>query len=540
MVYVVVGILLVLVIAVVLIINVFIGASDEDDPIDVVTEYSKLKTALLNYRKVVKGKCNSISDLKEFVEDESEISWDRYNITIDEKFLVVKNAKHLDTDDIVKKVGGTSYYNGGKLYLSFLSLSKISLVDVVAKFSVIPPDDIYTTTTVEYDTSACVAEDDDIVEYKWEGNESRFDEAGMQLVRLKIKDKNGNWSDWYEKEIKVREREGLKQIVSSYDSTYVVHNSGKVDIYGNNEYGQLGTSNVEAQNQRVFGVNFSNVDSMSAGEYHVLIKAYDGKVLSLGKNTSGQLGLANKIDSKIPKEIWGLDSIKMVSAGRNFSGALTTSGHVYTWGDNEFGQLPYEQNRSREIPKMVKDLENIKQISFGYNHALALTYDGIVIAWGGNDLGQLGVGFKGRTLEPTITEFKNAKYISAGKFVSYVVNDNGRLFVAGINNKGQLGIIGEKEVLFPKEVLNVKALAKIEASNGGNFVVAVDEIGSVFTWGQYNSMNETFHEKPFSVPGLKYIKDISASSSEAYVINEKDDVFKWDHEITNREQLNLN
>ncbi|MGB3368412.1 MAG: hypothetical protein WBA54_13035 [Acidaminobacteraceae bacterium] len=538
MIYAVIGILVLLIIATVFVVKMIMDSSEEDD-IDVVEEYSRLKTALLNFRKSGSKKCNSIADLKEFVERPDDISWDRYNITIDEKFLVVKNAKLLETDVILKKIGGTSYSSAGKLYLSFLSLSKISSVDVIAKFKIIPPDEIYTTTTVEYDTSGCMAEDDEINEYKWEGNESRFDEPGVHLIRLKVKDKNGNWSEWYDKELEVKERKGLKSIVSGFDSTYVIHNSGKVDIYGNNENGELGTGNIDPVSERQIGVNYSNVDMISAGEHHIVIKTYDGRVLSLGKNNYGQLGIASRADSKIPKEVWGLESIKMVAAGKAFSGALTTGGRVYTWGDNSFGQLACENSSYREIPKMLEDVENVKQISFGFNHALALTFDGRVIAWGGNDYGQLGVGYKGRTLEPTITEFKSAKYVCAGKFVSYVITEDGRVAVAGQNNKSQLGIPAEKEILFPKEILTIKGVIKIEASNCGAFAVVMDEIGSVYTWGQYNSINDIFHEQPFKVPGVKYIKDISASSFESYIISEKDDVFKWGYEITNAEQLNL-
>lgn len=539
MIYAVIGILVLLIIASVVVVKMIMASSDEEDVIDVVEEYSRLKTSLLNFRKSGSKKCNAINDLKEFVERPDDITWDRYNITIDEKFLVVKNAKSLDTNMILKKVGGTSYSNAGKLYLSFLSLSKISSVDVISKFTIIPSYEIYTTTTVEYDTSGCSAEDDDIKEYKWEGNQSRFDEAGIHLIRLKVKDKNGNWSEWYDKELEVKEKKGLKSIVSGFDSTYIVHNSGKVDIYGKNESGQLGTGNMDPVNERKIGVNYSNIDMISAGEYHILMKTYDGRVLSLGKNNYGQLGIASRADSKIPKEVWGLESIKMVAAGKAFSGALTTGGRVYTWGDNEFGQLAYEKNPYREIPKMVEEVENVKQISFGFNHALALTFDGRVIGWGGNNYGQLGVGYKGRTLEPTITEFKNAKYVCAGKYVSYVVTEAGRITVAGQNTKSQLAIPAEKEMLFPEEILEIKGAMKVEASNGGAFAVAMDEIGSVYTWGQYNSLNDNFHEKPFKVPGVKYIKDLSTSSFEAYIISEKDDVFKWDAEITNAEQLNL-
>lgn len=510
-----------------------------EDDIDVIRDYSLFKTALLNYRKQKKGKLNDIEELRDYVDESDSIPWDRYGITFDEKFLIVRNAKHLDHQNIIKRVGGSSYYLQGKLYLSFLSLTKISSVEAVAKFNIVPPDNIYTTTSLEYDVSGCICEDNEVAEYKWENNEPRFDTAGTHIVRLKIKDKNGNWSPWTEKEISVSEKVGIKSVVAGFDSVYTIHNNGKVDIMGNNEYGQLGSGTLDPLKVRTMAVNYSNVDHISAGEYHIIMKTYDGKVMSLGRNNYGQLGVGNRSDSKIPKEIWGLESIKMVSAGRSFSGALSTSGRVYTWGDNEDLQLGNEKNPYREIPKVIDDVENIKQISFGYNHCLALTFDGRVIGWGGNNFGQLGVGFKGKTLEPTITEFTNAKYVCAGKFTSFVVTESGRVMVAGINNKSQLGIVGEKEVLFPVEILEIKGIEYMTASNGGNFVMAVDEIGSIYTWGQYSTIEETFHEKPYKIDGVKYVKSVAGTALEGFMISEKDELFKWNYHIDKREKLIL-
>ena len=509
----------------------------KDYDIDVVSDYMKFKSALLKFRKEEKRKCESLKELEKYIEKSEDIKWEYYNITVDEKYLVVKGAKHFDAKNIIKRVGGTSYINGNKIYLSFLSLTKVSKVEPVAKFKIIPSENIYTTTNIEYDTSETVVEDGKVVEYKWEDKEPRFKEPGTYIVRLKVKDINGNWSNWYEREILVLEKKGIKSISCGYEFAYIIHENGSVDVVGRNDSGQLALGHNEFVDARKFSINLENVESISAGEDHALIRTYDRKIYAVGNNKKGQLGLGTKINSKIPKEIWGLEFIKQVEAGKNFSGALTVSGSVFTWGDNEYGQLGNETSLMRDIPKKIDAISNIKQISFGNKHALALTYDGMVYSWGCNKYGQLGVGYKGKNLEPTLSEFKNIVYICAGKDTSYAINENGRVYVCGKNSSNQLGIDGERELVFPKENLNLKKIVTVESK--GDFAVAVDEVGRVYTWGRYRHTDREFENKPTLIEGLKYIKSICTSLDKAYVVDEKDCVYAWSSIINDKEKLEL-
>ncbi|WP_338537332.1 RCC1 domain-containing protein [Helicovermis profundi] len=507
------------------------------DNIDVIGDYTIYKSALLKFRKSEKRKCENLKDLVKYIETDKELPYERYNITVDEKYFVVKNTKNLDVASIIKRIGGTSYQNGNKLYLSFLSLTKVSKIEPVASFKVIPSENIFTTTNIEYDTSGVVAEDGKVADYKWEGNEVRFSEEGTYIVRLKIKDINGNWSDWYEKELLVQEKKGLKSVSCGYECAYIVHENGKVDVLGRNELGQLGTGTNESLSKRTYAINLDNVESLSAGEEHAVFKTYNGKIFSIGSNKKGQLGLGTKINSKIPKEIWGLEHIKQVESGKSFSGALSVSGSVYTWGDNDYGQLGNEKNLMRNIPKKIELLSNIKQISFGNKHALALTYDGMVYSWGSNENGQLGVGFKGKSLEPTLSEFKNAKFVCAGKDASYVINEVGRVLVCGRNTSNQLGIVGEKEIVFPIENMNLKNIVYI--SSVGDFAVALDNIGKVYSWGRYKHSDEDYNQKPSLIDGVKYTKSISTTVDSVFIINEKNNVYTWSSVLEKRDKLEL-
>ena len=120
--------------------------------------------------------------------------------------------------------------------------------------------------------------------------------------------------------------------------------------------------------------------------------------------------------------------------------------------DNSLSQLgvnePYlEQEFS---PVLVDALLNFKpvQISCGQSHTLVRTKVGDTFAWGQNEYGQCGttIGQKVAIVyQPTSVNFDqyykpNIKGISAGGFHSGFVDDIGRLFICGRNDKGQLGL----------------------------------------------------------------------------------------------------
>lgn len=511
------------------------GQGEKIDIDEVINDFRVLRSAFIQFKKEDKGLCEDLKTLIPYMRENREIEWERYAITIDQKYMIIKDAKSVDADQIIKRIGGASFVKGNKLYLSFSSINTISKVEPVAKFRIIPAEGYTTTTRIEYDYSMSVTEDNEINDVKWDNMQTRYAEPGVKKIKLKVQDKNGNWSEWVEEQIVVKEIKGVKSISAGYDSIFIVHNNGKADGFGRNDFGQLAMGDTVPAARRKTLKFVDNADQIVGGEFHTAILTNDRKVFTCGRNHFGQLGQGDRTDVISPKQIWGLENVKQVSAGENFAAALTTAGHVYAWGNNEYGQLGQEPSYFKEIPARVEGIENIKSISCGSTHMLALGFDGNVYSWGDNRNGQLGLGFKGKNHEPIVTTVSGIKEVCAGKGFSLAITEAGKIKTWGLNSKSQLGFEGESEVLFPQDALDLKGIA--ELATKGNFVVARDDIGQVYTWGHYSGVDDDYPTKPIRVGELKYIKSVAATTDAGYAVDEKGDVLRWDRNQSKIEKV---
>ena len=87
-------------------------------------------------------------------------------------------------------------------------------------------------------------------------------------------------------------------------------------------------------------------------------------------------------------------ALKTIIAGGYHSFALFDNGKVYATGQNDYGQLGLGDNVSRSNFTEVTDLndKNITAVFAGTYYSFALSFDGRVYVAGQNDNGQLGLG----------------------------------------------------------------------------------------------------------------------------------------------------
>jgi len=499
-----------------------------NDDIDVIRDFKIVKKALGEFNKENINKCDDIMQLKKYISKELKFDFNRYEIANEERFLIVKKAGKLDYEKFIDMVGGSSYFEDDTLHLSFLKF-KVSEVDPVAVIKMFPNKDIRTTTHIEWNYQDSITEGNEIKEVEWKNMSDLYIEPGKTTVECRIQDRNENWSPWTSIEFDVKEIGGTKEINAGENYLMIVHNSGKVEGFGKNKLGQMGTGTSEDIKHRDFITPLENIEAIACGESHTILKNYKGQVYGIGSNDFGQLGIGSRLNSKSPQKIWGLEKVKQIAAGRDFSAAVLATGAVLTWGQNESGQLGEDKPTYQEIPKRVSNITNVKQVALGHNHMLCLLYDGTVIAWGDNSQGQIGNGYKGKLTEPNVVEIKNVKYVAAGKGFSIAVLENGKMFGWGHNHVGQLGMQAESHVLFPREIPKIKNIVKAEAKE--SFVLAMNEIGEIFTWGRYLHTDEEGVFEPQHIDGVKYVKDIAASYADAYVLMENDEVMTWSSNI---------
>jgi alpha-tubulin suppressor-like RCC1 family protein len=318
----------------------------------------------------------------------------------------------------------------------------------------------------------------------------------------------------------------------------MLRKTGTVWSWGQNQYGQLGTSGVPTVVTTPTPVaSLPAVKAIATGIGHSLALDLDGQVWAWGQNASGQVGLGSAVGTvPMPTKLVGLTGIQRIAAGGNYSLALDSAGQVWAWGQNTSGQVGTGTSSvSVPSPVRVTGLPAIRAIAAGLNHVLALDTSGGVWAWGQNTFGQVGTGATSTTvLLPTrVVGLPRARAIAAGAGHSLVIEElSGNAWAWGQNNFGQVGGggIGTTPILAPAPVSGVSAATSIVA--GHYFSLAVMDNGRVKTWGQNTSGqlgNGTTENSAVSleVAGLGDATAIAAGAQHALTLRPGCPVWAW-------------
>lgn len=224
------------------------------------------------------------------------------------------------------------------------------------------------------------------------------------------------------------------------------------------------------------GQPFGDVKELSlnsGGDICMALKN-DGSVWLAGRSTYADLADKTNIATALFFQVPGIPNITKVSFGQTYALAIDDSQNVWTWGDD------ISFNGSSFGPAKIKNssgqiLGNITSIAAGRVHALALDGSGHVWAWGYNYAGQVG----------------NGNQNSGAVSVTQVLDVSGQPFA------------------------NV-----VEISGGGNFSLARQSDGSVWTWGA-----GTTH--PTKISSLSNIIAISAGDAHSVALDSNHGVWTW-------------
>jgi alpha-tubulin suppressor-like RCC1 family protein len=333
----------------------------------------------------------------------------------------------------------------------------------------------------------------------------------------------------------------IKTIAPGHDHALALDSDGKLYATGDNYFGQLGFG--DKKNRYVFtpleikgtDAKIPCIRTISAGGYHSVALSDNGKVYVTGWNKYGQLGLGDKTNRNTFKPVTSLKdkNITAVATGEYHSFALTNDGKVYAAGGNSNGQLGLGDTTDRGVFELVTALEdkNVVAIVTGYFHSFALTDDGKVYAAGDNQYGRLGLGDTDWRLGFTLVtslEGKNIKALSADGFHSFAIDSDGKVYAAGNNSFGQLGLGNwtETHVFKPVTSLEGKNIVAIEA--GYWHSIALDSEGKVYTTGNKENGrlgvgDVFFHLKVFTPVTSLNDKNIVAISGHYHSLALSDD-----------------
>jgi len=196
----------------------------------------------------------------------------------------------------------------------------------------------------------------------------------------------------------------VESVAAGASHTCALLQDGSVQCWGNNTSGQLGNPNVsDAMSFKPIDVSLSEkAIQIVATEYSSCALLESGKVQCWGNNFFGQLGNKEKPGkSPSPTNVFGVSNAASISLGSTSACALTTDKTVKCWGDGGAGQLgngkngyAYSADSYKDGAVDVLNLNNVDSITSGYKHNCALLKSGKVNCWGGNLGGQLGNGTK--------------------------------------------------------------------------------------------------------------------------------------------------
>ena len=193
-------------------------------------------------------------------------------------------------------------------------------------------------------------------------------------------------------------------------------------------------------------------------ENTMLNKTSFAKVVVLPDTT--QNNVTEHSDKFLPKAV----------AGGNHVTTLRYDGSIHSYGVNEHGQLGTGDTVSIDVPTAanVPATAHFVSVDAGEDHSIALDTNGKIWVTGNNDRGQLGQDMTTVTELHDYTQFtteipEKVVQVIAGDGVSFAITEDGEVYAWGDNSRGQLGLdtigtIDEPTKLRLKDVREVSSL----------------------------------------------------------------------------------
>jgi len=224
-----------------------------------------------------------------------------------------------------------------------------------------------------------------------------------------------------------------------------------------------------------------------------------------GLNTHSQIGFqCSKPGHPLeivaePAAIWlpSNQTIKAVSCGRSHTLLLNKLGEIFSLGNNAMGQcgrpiIEKEQYFASKYVHKITDLPtNIKQIECGQDHSLFLTEDGSVYSCGWGADGQTGLGHFNNEHKPTRVkgDIEGVKVIKVSSCADTVLalDDHGNVFGWGNSEYSQFNNFTDddsEQYALPRHLELTEVPGKVvDVAAGGTICAVLNDKGQVYVWG---------------------------------------------------------
>ena len=312
----------------------------------------------------------------------------------------------------------------------------------------------------------------------------------------------------------------VKAIRGDYQYTaFYITEDGEVYVSGYSDAGRLGVGSVATvvtatKLTDLEGIKIKDVVNIAYSTWYI---GEDGGVYASGKNSSGQLGIGNTTNQLGVVKVPSLDGIKVKSIkvdNENKVFYLTENGEVYVSGKNITSCFGIGTQSTVSLATKVNYLNgvNILDIIIGGGNQLCTYYlsaDGKVYVAGNNNYGRLGVGTYDQVNQVNVVQkidylddLHIAKIINYENSTFYITDKN-EVYVSGYNKNGELFLehkdnvgIPEKSGFLTKIGLDEIVVRGVGTSNSKEIKEYISKNNSIYIG---NKLVDTKETKAFDV-----------------------------------------
>ena len=288
---------------------------------------------------------------------------------------------------------------------------------------------------------------------------------------------------------------GIKQIGRAAVDPHcrcAITNDGKLYTWGYNGHGGLGRGNTtDYTNQGPWLVSTQSSNTFTfchSSYYSNFALQNNGYLWSCGYNGQYVLGTGNNSQQNTFYRI-NLPNVIDFDCNHDIALALTSDSEVYIWGTEGNSSMGGASGTTGTPTHLTTlDGKNIVKVRAGAYTGHAISSDGKMYSWGRNNNSQIPKGSNGNVTTPTeMTWFsrKNIKIVDIKlghhDTAHLALDDQGNMYVWGIDNHGQLGNGSGDVTNYSVPILLKENIASI--SCGFTTCGCIDKFGQVYTWG---------------------------------------------------------